>query len=169
MGCPVTILWGHWYPMFWTWDDFTHGFKANWLLPFALQLSYTFPHFWQPHGTFLMSNFKKMYWTKVSFVGPLVPSFRHRVNLPMSLKARVDPSSILFPLLCLITFNLASIFVSGLGNQSWFWGSLCASESRVQVMMDPPKLWNPWAESAINTEGLEQIEWQPEFVSKVNS
>ena len=35
----------------------------------------------------------------------------------------------------------------GLGIQCWLWGSLCTSKSRVQVMMDPPSLWNPWAES----------------------
>ena len=35
----------------------------------------------------------------------------------------------------------------GLGIQSWLWESLCASKSRVWAMMDPPWLWNPWAES----------------------
>ena len=35
----------------------------------------------------------------------------------------------------------------GLEIQSWLWGSLHASESRLWAMMDPPWLWNPWAES----------------------
>ena len=33
------------------------------------------------------------------------------------------------------------------GIQSWLWGSLHTSENRAQMMMDPPWLWNPWAES----------------------
>ena len=26
---PRSILWGHWYPLFWTWDDLPMGFKAR--------------------------------------------------------------------------------------------------------------------------------------------
>ena len=42
----------------------------------------------------------------------------------------------------------------GLGIQSWLWGSLFTSESRAQVMMDPP-----WLE----THGQSQIVWNREY------